>query len=481
MRFFSTRGLFLGFMPLILIPWAISFLILNLANTQDGGPNATSRIIAMRAMAEEATFRIDKRIGASTDWAKNERGEYYSNKAPGPMLLGLPTFFLMDQIPRLWEGGYRDEHGHRHSPGYFSKTTLSFVNQILPLLFLLSVILRWLTQRGASFGAQVFFLGAALWGTTASHYFNNYSGHGFSAILQLALLFSILSRSYIWTGFFAGSALLSDFGFVTQIPAFLAALVVMEWKQKNFLHQGKQIALGSLLPAFLWIWYHTSAFGSPFLVANHFQNPIFLDTAHEEMNFLGIFRLPRVDVLYQLLFGPSRGLLFTQPWLLFLFIGGILALVVKPFLPKKDAGAASVDPSSLAAGLYCVGGLMGLLFMNASYGAWEGGGASGPRYLAGIFLCFGLWGALLFDGLAKGARWLLVGSLGVAIVFRGLVYGTTILGPGFPHSLWHWYIFEEFAKPSKTAEVRFILYTLLLSASFWWSRRLVLQRENTRS
>lgn len=106
----------------LLLPWAVAFLILNLVNTQDGGPNAVSRFLTLRAMSEEGTFRIDKRIGATSDWSMTPAGHYYSNKAPGPMLLGFPAFFVIDQVPRLWEKGYRDEHGHRHTPGYFQKT-----------------------------------------------------------------------------------------------------------------------------------------------------------------------------------------------------------------------------------------------------------------------------------------------------------------------------------------------------------------------
>lgn len=457
---------------LILLPWAIAFLILQFANTQDGGPNAVSRFLTLRAMAEKGSFNFDERVGATSDWSVTPDGHYYSNKAPGPMLLGFPTFFVIDQFPRMWEKGFRDEYGLRHVPGYFSKTWTSFLNQIVPLLILMALIVRWLAELKVSRQSQLYFVLATFFGTTVSMYFNNYSGHAFNAVLQLGMLYALIRGHYKWVGFLAGSALLSDYSFVMQIPALLAALALAFAARKEFWKPVAHIAIGSIIPGALWIWYHTAAFGSPFLVANHFQNPIFLDTATEEHNFLGIFRIPRLEILWELLFGSGRGLLVTQPWILFL-----MPLVIWPFLGRKEQG--QVDGATLArkiSAVFCVLSLAALLVMNMSYGGWQGGGAAGPRYLSGIFLCFALWIALELDTFP---RWLQAGfwlSLGVSLLLRAIVYGTTILGPGV--DLWKWYIFSEYSKPTWTPQLKLAIFVLVMAGT-WLIQRKRWQRQET--
>jgi len=448
---------------LILFPWAALFVVLSLANTQDGGLNASSRFIAMRAMGEEGTFRIDNRIGASSDWARTPDGHYYSNKAPGPMLLGFPVFILFDQVPRLWEKGFRDEHGYRHTPGYFTKTWVSFLNQVLPLLILMALILAWLDRRGSSPAAMVFFAVATLFGSTVSMYLNNYSGHGFEAVMQLGALFALLTGSFAWSGFFAGAALLSDYGFGVQIPAYVVALALSMRHFRTFWPAILRLASGAVIPAVLWIWYHSVAFGGPFAIANHFQNPDYLDTAHEEKNLWGIFRLPNFEILMELLVRPTRGLLYTQPWILFFVPVGFFSWFASRGAPDRNFARRT-------ASIFCVLSFICLLLMNVSYGGWHGGGAPGPRYMSGIFLCFALWAALEFDHLHAWVRWAFVALLGVAVVFRGMVYGSTILGPTMP--LWNWY-FEEFFKASKTPLLRVAIYVILFAVAAIWQKKLL--------
>lgn len=450
----------------LLLPWATLFLILNLVNTQDGGPNAVSRFLTLRAMSEEATFRIDERIGATADWSQTPDGHYFSNKAPGPMLLGFPTFFVIDQIPRIWEKGFRDEHGQRHTPGYFQKTWTSFLNQIFPLIFICALILVWMESQGVKRSSQIYFLLAAFFGSTASMYFNNYSGHGFQAVLQLALLYALIREEDRWIGFLSGAALLADYEFVLQLPAFLCLFGMILYRRKKFLEPVKNLCIGAIIPGALWVWYHTSCFGSPFLVANHFQNPLFQDTLNEEQNFLGIFRMPNFTVLYELLFGQSRGLLFTQPWILFIF-PWFLSYAAGPAAPK--AGKIDLPYARKMAALFCGLSLIGLLFVNMSYGGWNGGGTAGPRYLSGIFLCFALWTALEVDRFPAIFSYAFWAALGVSIVFRALVYGSTILGPSTP--LWQWY-FSEYLKKSKTPHLRFAIFALLFLGAIYWQRKL---------
>lgn len=458
---------------LVLLPWTIAFLILQLANTQDGGPNAMSRFLTMRSMVESQTFSIDGRIPHSEDWARTPDGHYYSNKAPGPMLLGFPTFFVLDQMSRIWEKPGREENGLRHPPGYFHKTYTSLLNQVLPLLILMAMILVWLSQERVSRATQNFFVLAVFFGSTVSMYYNNYSGHAFNAILQLGLLYALVRRTYAWAGFFAAAALLSDYSFGAQIPGFVLALWVAVPRKKEFLHASIAVLLGAALPAALWIWYHAAAFGSPFLIANNFQNPVFLDTISENENLWGIFRMPVWDVLIELVFGRMRGLLFTQPWLFALIPVAALGTLL-PRTMGIEKRSENLAFAARVAAVYCVVGLAGLLFMNMSFGAWHGGGAAGPRYLSGIFLCFAFWISIELDAYPKWLRGFFWVTLGLSVVFRALVYGTSILGPPLP--LWEWYI-AEFFKTSKTPHLRFAIFALVAAGAWAWQRKQVRKEE----
>src|SRR5205823_1072127 len=76
-----------------------------------------------------------------------------------------------------------------------------------------------------------------------------------------------------------------------------------------------------------------------------------------------------LTALRGLLFGPERGMLFFVPW--------ALALIPLLFVPLKKVPGGSR--------LFLCGGLLGLLWMNASVGSWDGGLSAGPRYLCLIF------------------------------------------------------------------------------------------------
>jgi hypothetical protein len=202
-------------------PLALAFIGLNLFVTQDGGQNAKSRLLAMRTFAETGTFRMDDHIRVTDDWSKAPDGHYYSNKAPGPMILGMPVFFLADKAHILVEKGFRDERGLRADPGYFQATMVSTLMQVLPFAFLGLACAAWLAGAGVSREGQFYFLVAALFANTAALFMNSYFGHGFSALTQLAGIYSLLRRRYHWGGFLFSCALLSDYGFAVQIPALL--------------------------------------------------------------------------------------------------------------------------------------------------------------------------------------------------------------------------------------------------------------------
>ena len=433
------------------LPFIIGFLFLNLANTQDGGQNARTRIAAMRSMHEQFTFRIDPHIGATNDWSQTPDGAYYSNKAPGPMLYGFPVFLILDRLHMLKEGARRDANGLRQFPDYLQMTGTSLLMQAVPFAILAAYLVHILSGLGASLFTQAFVLFAVLFGNTAAIYMASYFGHGITAFFTLAALVAMLERRYMLLSFCFGSALLCDYGVGMQVPSVALALgyILFSLPRDRRAHElrsiSKGVVLGALVPGVLWVWYHTMAFGNPFYIANKFQNPAFLDMKDQAVQLWGIFSLPRLEVLWALLFGAERGIWVTQPWVL-------LAIPFGLFYAWRGVARE--------AAVFCVVGLAGLIFMNASFGGWNGGGAAGPRYLSHIFPAFALWIGLFLDRMPRvviSGFWL---SLGFAVLYRSLVYNSTTEAAFAP--LWSLYL-SELAKASWTPIFRVYLFWIVLT------------------
>jgi hypothetical protein len=429
-------------------PLAIVFLLLHFIVTQDGGQNAASRLLSMRAVVESGTFSIDPYLKSTDDWALAPNGKYYSNKAPGTILLGLPIFFVADEIHRPFEQTPAD--GIRPQPEYFQSTTVSFFLQTLPFAILVLLVSAWMMQSWISAEAAFFFLFAALFGNTAIIFMNSYFGHGLSAVLQLSGLFLLFRKKFGWSGFFFSLSLLADYAFAFQIPALLVALFLARPKKEDLL----QFVSLAIPGAIAWSLYHGLIFGSPFVVASKFQNPVFLDAAAEK--FWGMFALPHGPWIWELLFGGSRGLIVQQPWIF--LVAPLTIFAIYQDRRKKDL---------LVLWAFCVLGITGLIFMNASFNGWHGGATAGPRYLAGILPCFALLGALTINALPRKMRWLLWAALALAVLFRGLMYGGTILAPVEP--LWEYY-WREFLSRG-TPKLRAGIFFLLVVGAFYWSKR----------
>src|SRR5581483_9954759 len=97
--------------------------------TQYGGPNAMARTAALRAITEGHTLAIDNYREWTLDWALAPNGHYYSNKAPGPVFLGLPMFALADAVVLPFSP--KDEKGRAPQPGYAEHVLLMLWLQLL--------------------------------------------------------------------------------------------------------------------------------------------------------------------------------------------------------------------------------------------------------------------------------------------------------------------------------------------------------------
>lgn len=442
-------------------PWLVIFVFLAIFSRTGGGTNEYSRYATLRAMSDQQTFKINDYVSWTIDWAQTPDGSYYSNKAPGPMFLAFPVFYLLEQITKfdkkeIFETKIDPVSGEARSirtkiPGPTTRSLIALITQIIPLAILCYLLSNLLLQYGVPIWGVHFMAIAFLFGNTASMFANIFVGHAIAACLLLFSHYFLLQRKNLLVGLFFGFALLSEYATALLGPLILINLILVNRGKSRWL--GELLA-GGLIPGILWCWYHISTCGSPFAIPAHFQNPMFQDMKQDSQNLWGIFVLQiRWDIIYQLLFGSIRGILFTQPW--------VLCLIPMPFLLGKKIFQ---DKTLITTSILCLFGLLFLLIMNSSFGGWHGGHTSGPRYLSMVFPIFALMTALFYGHLPKWGRGLLWITLVPSLVLRALIYGSTPLAHEEP--LWP-YLYN-FMLGDVEGKGVFRLGFLLMALSIGW-------------
>ena len=327
--------------------------------------NHISRINTIFSFVEPNTpdylsFRINRFIidpigGKNTgDWAKFE-GNYYSNKAPGVALIGIPFYYLVYQLQK-WIGW-------DPTSDFFSLLNVYFLHLIITVLpiSIAAVFFYKIIHNYCKTGRlRGFFLTVILfWGTLMFPYGSQIWGHvTATAFLIISLYFVLMnSRSgFMYSGFFIGLAVLTEYSCAISLGIFTVYLLVKR-KPKELI----TLVLGGTIPCVAFMGYHKICFGSVFAIANFYNNPYFLDE-----NAVGkMFGTLNMDALWGLTFSRYRGLFVHMPILLLFFP----ALY---FSCKQKLSSIT---------WICLANIFFFFLMNLSFNGWHGGACVGPRYL----------------------------------------------------------------------------------------------------
>lgn len=394
--------------------WALAFIFVNLFFPQSGNPNPASRLATMAEMSESGRFEIDRYVLSewpwTNDWSRNEEGYFYSNKAPGPMLLGFPLFWIVDQgvIRNSADVEARTLQRRQHLPLY--NRVLSVLLQVLPFAFFVYLLLV-MPGYSSSLESVHWTALAALFGNTVALLMNTYFGHGLAAVAILVMTWGWLRKRWDVVGLGLGLAVLCDYAMACFVPPVLGVI----WFQNNRRERFKYFCLGVLAPLLCWVWYHTVCFGRPWRFALMYQSPEFQDLVGKTGALWGIIGLlPNPANLMKLLFGSSRGILVTQPWVLLAI--PLIAVSIRKEINKEWKSLMVVG----------VVGFLLLLWMNSAFGGWHGGGTIGPRYLSPAFPLIAFLIGHLFDGLSKRVQAGLWVALIPALILGAVVVSTTI-------------------------------------------------------
>ncbi len=392
------------------------FLLAALSNRTGLSTNVMSRVALLLALTEKHSFEISPWEKLTIDWAKTPEGHYYSNKAPGPSLLAAPLFAaLYKPLNSLINNRYtnpRELNLAWNNMMSFIMWFLCFVLQILPLAWVISRLAILLSEQNIPRSGILFFVSASMFGNTGDFYMNSFHGHGYATILSLAVILFILRTQWSAVGFSLGLGILGDYSSALLIP--LVGLWVLTQERHSWLRIYLRLIRGLIIPVAIFAFYHWRCFGGVMTLPQKFQNPLFVDAHTNFENYGVISWFPNANILIQLLFGPIRGIFFTQPYILILSV-----ILMVPFWKSLIGHRALIK--SVSIGLLSILFFFGLLWMNAGFNGWHGGSAPGPRYLVSAFPCMAFAGALSWNQIGKAYKTFLWITLGFSILFFSVV------------------------------------------------------------
>lgn len=338
---------------------------------QGGGWNQNTRVCLTRAIIHQQSFIIDPYKEDSRDpffefvntgdWSFKD-GHYYSNKSPGlSMLAVLPfaaTEFTLKNLSRF------DTEKQVHLSAYASTlcTTVVCAGLLALLVFHVCNFFFGFSTRQSllltifcSTGTLIFSYSTTFYCHVPSAFFSL-----LSLVLAMHLKHGTAGKKNILG---TGSGLAASMAVLIE-PSTVFILCCIFIYLLSF-QDGRKAALffltGCMPAGALQMFYNVTCFGNPFLSGFNFPNPDVMWYKDGKL-----FGIPTPGKLIKIIFFPYRGILFSSPVLLMMIPGSFLLLKIKKW--RFEA-------------IVCMAISFVLLIFIASFYAWHGGSAVGPRYL----------------------------------------------------------------------------------------------------
>lgn len=391
---------------------------------QDRDWGTTSRLLLTYALVQDGTSEVTGFVSSggrllehpqTRDLAVNDQGRFFSDKAPGQSWLGVPAYWLAlgtglaSPFPHAahaivqWPGDYWVT--------WWSVGLIGAATSSLLFLTLVRMEIRALPAMAASLA-----LGLATLYLPYATLFYGHASAGFFTLLSVNLLTGPRrgpARAFL-AGVAAGYATMIDYplaAFALLASVGLMAAAIFSPPSRTRQYPWLAFVAGGAPMACLLGYYHYRVTGSPFRFPYSLEVMENLFGYHKEGYGIPI-GAPKWEVVQQLLFGLPRGLAWYSPALLGAIPGSVLLLLRSRYL------LAWLILSTFVA----------LLVIHAGFPAWEGGWATGPRFLipafpllalaTGVWLDFrppGRWSSRL-QSIAKGIWALVVLASGLMLL-----------------------------------------------------------------
>jgi hypothetical protein len=377
--------------------------------------NTMSRALAVSQLVDHQTLEITPLQELTGDKARiGDR--YYSDKAPLPMLVMVPVWWLLRAA---------DVVHAADGPGRF-RTLLrvaGFVCGAIPLALIITLTwseLRRRTRLGPLWNVVLATL--PFYGSFLFVYSGSFFSHLLGALFVLLALIAHDRERFMLAGLMAGLAVLCEY----PLAVFPLCWSLSMWFRHGWKNMLRFAAGGA--PALLVLMaYNLAVSGNAFSVGyQHETNYAFMD------EHLG-FGLPTWGSIVGLGVGVYRGLLVYMPVLLVCAIAGVVGAYARPSMLLRG-----VLPSLIVSFLVI-----------AAYGMWWGGWAYGPRHLTAMAVLLAYRGIPLIAE-RTWTRWAAIGlsAIGLGCAFAAKVtFGyslpseltsplTQMIFPAFVHGSW---------------------------------------------
>ncbi|HET9851162.1 MAG TPA: hypothetical protein VFP56_01495 [Candidatus Limnocylindrales bacterium] len=315
--------------------------------------NEYSRYDLVRAIVEEQTLQIDSFHENTGDKAFSA-GHWYSDKAPGTALLGVPVYVFLSLTSQVTGGGTPDAIEAVQALAFVESGLATAILVLLLIRFLVGLMdERWAITVGLAYG----------FGSIAFPFATMLFGHA-TAAAALFGAFYLLHRqkrrpgrwNALAAGFLAGWAVVIEFPVALGVAALLVyALFLGRRVALRFILGG--LPLAGILLAHNWL-----AFGSPLSLGYSNLLPGQFASGMSQ-GIMGV-SWPELDTFLDLMVSP-RGLIWLAPWFILVPLGLIA-------LRRRD-----VRPEVLV----CAAIVVLFLLYNAGYYLPFGGWTPGPRFL----------------------------------------------------------------------------------------------------
>lgn len=344
-----------------------------------------SRLALVFAIVREGRLSIDTYASMTGDYAEFE-GHRYTDKAPGPSLLAVPFFaivepildsgptaLLMDKMAKgesLRATLKTQDAAHERMKWALGSVVATWSVVLVPAVVLIVVMYRLLGSLGASERERLLVIIAYGLATSAFPYAGNFYSHQLAASLlfvAFVLLWDGSSRKS-WTRQRSRLAMVGLLLALSLISEYPSALIVGAvglyalWHLRGDVRGVGWMAVGGLPPLLVMGLYNLVIFHSPLPVGYSYS------ALWQEEHQAGFYSLlyPQPRIMWELAFGSFRGLFFMSPILLI----GIAGLWHFARMPEYRAEW-----------LVCLWSVGSFFLFNASSVMWHGGFAVGPRYL----------------------------------------------------------------------------------------------------
>ncbi len=326
--------------------------------------NESCRYYLIMAVVDHHKLNVDDITTDANDDLSLHNGHYYSAKAIGVPLLGVPVYWFIRNFTPL------------AATNPFSAMNIYVVRffvTTLPYILLGAIMFNFSRRMGADTANSICMVLAYSFGSIALLHSLMFSGHqtaGSFCFFSFALIFWLkfqTNKSEVLNTFYAFIAgLLAGIGALSDYTAMYIAMILTFYifSTKMSLYQKMVFILGGLPCVALLAFYNLHCFGSPFSFSyNYLSYEPFRQGV--EKGLLGI-SIPKMDAIAAILFSPSRGLFFVMPIFLYSLFG-----LFRMFKEKKFIAEAIV----------IIVIFFGYLCINGGFYGWHGGWTYGPRYL----------------------------------------------------------------------------------------------------